>query len=49
MLTIILTTKKVEIGVNGFHFMRVFLPRCFVSFSFPEEAYLTTRMFLNSG
>ena len=49
MLTMIPATKKVEVGVNGFHFMRVFVLRCFVSFSFPEEAYLTARMFLDSG
>jgi hypothetical protein len=41
--------QKVEISVNGFHFMRVVLPRCFFFFSLLDEANLTKRMFLGSG
>ena len=42
-------TKKVEIGVNSFHFMRVVLFRCFFSFSLPKETDLTVEMFLSSS
>jgi hypothetical protein len=39
-MTTILEIKKVEIGVNGFHFTRIVSFRCFVSFYLPKETYL---------
>jgi len=39
-LTMILSTKKVKNGVNGFHFIRAVSPRCFFFFSLLEEANL---------
>jgi hypothetical protein len=38
--TMILGTKKVKNGVNGFHFIKAVSPRCFFFFSLLEEANL---------
>jgi hypothetical protein len=45
----ILIIKIIDIGVNEFYFMRRVSPRCFFSFSLPEETNLPARIFLGSG